>query len=177
MSSLYRWLTIVSYVIQLITYDVVSYLRILILTEYKVLMNYVRLMKNLENFQIDEIDSIKIALRSAILILSISSVLKVKNKVERRTNVIDDYFDHYDYFDHLKILNFILSSRRRHRRRRQYEIIQKIFNETSFNIAKIYLLIISIQNKQSFKNFRISSFLTHFHLISKLLNRWFRSFQ
>jgi hypothetical protein len=37
------------------------------------------------------------------------------------------YFDQYDYFDHSKILIFIFSSRRRHRRRHQYEIIQKIF--------------------------------------------------
>jgi hypothetical protein len=85
-------------------------------------------------------------------------------------NVIDDYFDHYDYFDHFKILNFIISFRRRHRRRRQYEIIQKNFNETSFNIVKVYSLIISIQNKQSFKIFRIFFFSTHFHFSETFQN-------
>jgi hypothetical protein len=55
----------------------------------------------------------------------------------KKTNVIDGYFDHYDYFDHLETLNFIISPRRRQRRRRQYEVIQKILNKTSFNIDKI----------------------------------------
>jgi hypothetical protein len=43
-------------------------------------------------------------------------------------NVVYGHFAHYDHFDHSKTLNFIISPRRRHRRRRQYEVIQKIFN-------------------------------------------------
>jgi ABC-type Zn2+ transport system substrate-binding protein/surface adhesin len=56
------------------------------------------------------------------------------------------YFDHYHYLDHSQVLNFTISPRRRHGRSRQYEIIQKMLNETLFAIAKIYLSIISIRN-------------------------------
>ncbi len=77
----------------------------------------------------------------------------VRTQFDGHTNVIDGYFDHYGYFDHPKTLNFTISPRRRYRRRRQYEIIQKICNETSLSIAKIYSLIISIQNKQSSRIF------------------------
>jgi hypothetical protein len=79
-----------------------------------------------------------------------------------RANVIDGYFDHYGYFDHSETLNFTISPRRRQRRRRQYEVIQKMLNETSLDITKIYSLIISVQNKQSSGIFRILSFSTHF---------------
>ncbi len=87
------------------------------------------------------------------------------------------YFDQYHYFDHFKILNFIILSRCRHRRRHQYEIIEKIFYETSLSIAKIYLLVISIQNNQSCKIFRIFSFLTHFYSHSISLIKNFSSFR
>ncbi len=66
-------------------------------------------------------------------------------------NVFYHYFANYHYFAHLQILFFNFSSRRRHRRRQQYEVFQKIFYEISLTIAKIYHFIISIQNKQTFQ--------------------------
>jgi hypothetical protein len=66
-------------------------------------------------------------------------------------NVFYHYFANYHYFAHPQTLFFTFLSRRRQRRRQQYEIFQKIFYETSLTIAKIYLLIISIQNKQTFQ--------------------------
>ncbi len=91
-------------------------------------------------------------------------------------NVFYRYFDQYHYFDHSQILIFIFSSRRRHRRRHQYEIIQKILYETSLNIAKIYSLIISVSNKRSFRIFCILSFSIHFYTHSNSLIRIFRHF-
>jgi hypothetical protein len=61
------------------------------------------------------------------------------------------YFANYHYFAHPQTLFFIFSPRRRQRRRQQYENFQKIFYETSLIIVKIYHLIISIQNKQTFQ--------------------------
>jgi hypothetical protein len=52
----------------------------------------------------------------------------ILNRFNKLDNVVYGHFAHYGHFDHFKTLNFIISSRRRHRRRRQYEIIQKIFN-------------------------------------------------
>jgi hypothetical protein len=89
-----------------------------------------------------------------------------RNSMNMNSNVFYRYFDQYDYFDHSQILIFIFSSRRRHRRRHQYEIIQKMFYETSLNIAKIYLFVISIQNNQSCRIFRIFFFSIHFYFHS-----------
>jgi hypothetical protein len=67
------------------------------------------------------------------------------------SNVFYHYFANYHYFAHPQILFFTFSSRRRQRRRQQYKVFQKIFYETSLSIAKIYRLIISVQNKQTFQ--------------------------
>jgi hypothetical protein len=67
------------------------------------------------------------------------------------SNVFDRYLAHYHYFTPPKILFFTFSPHRRQRRRQQYEVFQKIFYETSFSIAKIYLSIISIQDNQKFQ--------------------------
>ncbi len=66
-------------------------------------------------------------------------------------NVFYHYFVNYHYFVHSQTLFFIFSPRRRQRQRQQYEVFQKIFFETSLTIAKIYHLIISVQNKQTFQ--------------------------
>jgi hypothetical protein len=63
-------------------------------------------------------------------------------------NVFDHYLAHHHYLVSFQTLFFIFSPRRHQRRRQQYEIFQKIICDTSFNIAKIYLFTISIQNNQ-----------------------------
>jgi hypothetical protein len=80
-----------------------------------------------------------------------------------KSNVFYRYFDQYGYFDHPQTLIFIFSPRRRHRRRHQYEVIQKNFYETSLSIAKIYPLVTSVQNNQSCRIFPILPFSTHFY--------------
>ncbi len=61
------------------------------------------------------------------------------------------YFINESDFSSLKVLFFTFSSRRRQRRRQQYEGFQQIFSETSLSIANIYHFIISIQSNQTFQ--------------------------
>ncbi len=102
---------------------------------------------------------------------------------QRSSNVFYRYFDQYDYFDHSQILIFIFSSRRRHRRRHQYEIIQKNFYETSLSVAKIYSFVISLQNNQSCSIFASSlsqftfTFIRSFSLSFGFFNQSFSSFR
>jgi hypothetical protein len=67
------------------------------------------------------------------------------------TNVFYHYFANYHYFAHPQILFFTFSSRRRQRRRQQYEVFQKIFYETSLSNAKMILSITSVRNNRMFQ--------------------------
>jgi hypothetical protein len=57
-------------------------------------------------------------------------ILHIQNRFPKIfiRNVFYRYFAQYNYFDHLNTSNFIISSRRRNRRRCQYEIIQKLLS-------------------------------------------------
>ncbi len=81
------------------------------------------------------------------LVLTKTSELS-KHTTVQHYNVFDHYLIHYHYLILSQILFFIFSSRRHQRRRQQYENFQKILCDTSLNIVKIYLFIISIQNNQ-----------------------------
>ena len=66
-------------------------------------------------------------------------------------NVFDRYLRHDRYLISFQILFFTFLSRRRQRRRQQYEIFQKTFYETSFSNTKMFLSITSVWNNRMFQ--------------------------
>jgi hypothetical protein len=75
-----------------------------------------------------------------------------KNKFfSGKNNVFDHYLTHYHYLILFQTLFFIFSPRRHPRRRQQYEVIRKIFYETSLSNTKMILSITSIRNNRMFQ--------------------------